>query len=172
MSRTLMMILAATLVFTPGVVSAETSTDAPHPAVSANPTSVADTVTQAIASEDLQRAALARLEQAGQWKGLSERVAALEAEFDALTAGAMTHELALAPGSYLVGVDCDRSPQLAANGCIGHERADLVLAGCAILEAIRRAFPAPRIRIADRGLREGMLVELMRADRAHQEGRV
>jgi exopolyphosphatase / guanosine-5'-triphosphate,3'-diphosphate pyrophosphatase len=51
-----------------------------------------------------------------------------------------------------------------ANGCIGHERADLVLAGCAILEAIRRAFPAPRLRIADRGLREGILIELMRAD--------
>ena len=47
-----------------------------------------------------------------------------------------------------------------------YERADLVLAGCAILEAIRRAFPAPRIRIADRGLREGILLELMRADRA------
>ena len=30
----------------------------------------------------------------------------------------------------------------AANPCIGHERADLVLAGCAILEAIRRAFPS------------------------------
>ena len=28
-----------------------------------------------------------------------------------------------------------------ANPCIGAERADLVLAGCAILEAIRRAFP-------------------------------
>ena len=52
----------------------------------------------------------------------------------------------------------------AANGCIGHERADLVLAGCAILEAIRRAFPAPRVRIADRGLREGILVQLMSAD--------
>jgi exopolyphosphatase/guanosine-5'-triphosphate,3'-diphosphate pyrophosphatase len=52
----------------------------------------------------------------------------------------------------------------AAHGCIGHERADLVLAGCAILEAIRRAFPAPRLRIADRGLREGILIELMRAD--------
>ena len=61
--------------------------------------------------------------------------------------------------------------QRAANGCIGHERADLVLAGCAILEAIRRAFPAPRIRIADRGLREGILVELMRADRARAEAR-
>lgn len=54
----------------------------------------------------------------------------------------------------------------AANGCIGHERADLVLAGCAILEAIRRAFPAPRVRIADRGLREGILVQLMSADGA------
>ena len=52
----------------------------------------------------------------------------------------------------------------AAQGCIGRDRADLVLAGCAIFEAIRRAFPAPRLRIADRGLREGMLIELMRED--------
>lgn len=53
----------------------------------------------------------------------------------------------------------------AANACIGHERADLVLAGCAILEAIRLSFPAERIRIADRGLREGMLTQMMSADR-------
>jgi exopolyphosphatase/guanosine-5'-triphosphate,3'-diphosphate pyrophosphatase len=52
----------------------------------------------------------------------------------------------------------------AANACIGHERADLVLAGCAILEAIRAHFPAERLRIADRGLREGMLSHMMRAD--------
>jgi len=52
----------------------------------------------------------------------------------------------------------------AANPCIGTERADLVLAGCAILEAIRRAFPCPRLRVADRGLREGMLVKMMRQD--------
>ena len=51
-----------------------------------------------------------------------------------------------------------------ANPCIGAERADLVLAGCAIMEAIRRAFPCRRLRVADRGLREGILVELMRAD--------
>ena len=57
--------------------------------------------------------------------------------------------------------------QRAANGCIGAERADLVLAGCAILEAIRGRFPAERIRIADRGLREGILSQMMRADRAH-----
>jgi exopolyphosphatase / guanosine-5'-triphosphate,3'-diphosphate pyrophosphatase len=53
----------------------------------------------------------------------------------------------------------------AANGCIGETRADLVLAGCAIFEAIRRAFPADRVRIADRGLRDGMLIQLMSADR-------
>ncbi|MGH6842365.1 MAG: Ppx/GppA phosphatase family protein [Methylocella sp.] len=52
-----------------------------------------------------------------------------------------------------------------ANACIGIGRADLVLAGCAILEAIRRAFPADRVRIADRGLREGMLIQLIREDR-------
>lgn len=53
-----------------------------------------------------------------------------------------------------------------ASPCIGSERADLVLAGCAILEAIRRAFPCPRLRVADRGLREGMLVQMMREDGA------
>jgi exopolyphosphatase / guanosine-5'-triphosphate,3'-diphosphate pyrophosphatase len=52
----------------------------------------------------------------------------------------------------------------AANACIGDERADLVLAGCAILEAIRIHFPAERLRIADRGLREGILSQMMRAD--------
>ena len=52
----------------------------------------------------------------------------------------------------------------AANPCIGMERADLVLAGCAILEAIRSRFPAERLRIADRGLREGILSHLMRED--------
>jgi len=51
-----------------------------------------------------------------------------------------------------------------ANPCIGSERADLVLAGCAILEAIRREFPCRRLRVADRGLREGMLLQMMRAD--------
>jgi exopolyphosphatase/guanosine-5'-triphosphate,3'-diphosphate pyrophosphatase len=51
-----------------------------------------------------------------------------------------------------------------ANACIGAERADLVLAGCAILDAIRAAFPCRRLRVADRGLREGMLVQMMRED--------
>ena len=59
----------------------------------------------------------------------------------------------------------------AANACIGAERADLVLAGCAILEAIRGHFPAERLRIADRGLREGMLMQMMRADRVWPRAR-
>jgi exopolyphosphatase/guanosine-5'-triphosphate,3'-diphosphate pyrophosphatase len=61
----------------------------------------------------------------------------------------------------LVGMDYDTR---IANPCIGRERADLVLAGCAILEAIRRRWPCDRLRVADRGLREGMLVELMAED--------
>jgi exopolyphosphatase/guanosine-5'-triphosphate,3'-diphosphate pyrophosphatase len=52
----------------------------------------------------------------------------------------------------------------AANACVGVQRADLVLAGCAILDAIQNAFPLPRLRVADRGLREGMLVSMMRDD--------
>ncbi len=58
-----------------------------------------------------------------------------------------------------------------ANACIGVERADLVLAGCAILEAIRGHFPAERIRIADRGLREGILAQMMRADQVGPHAR-
>ncbi len=58
------------------------------------------------------------------------------------------------------------------NGCIGPDRADLVLAGCAIFEAIRRAFPCERVRIADRGLREGILMQMMASDRIwSQDGR-
>ena len=59
-----------------------------------------------------------------------------------------------------------------ASPCIGADRADLVLAGCAILEAIRRRWPCERLRVADRGLREGMLMELIESDRlARQRGR-
>nr|WP_306266877.1 Ppx/GppA phosphatase family protein [Pararhizobium sp. IMCC3301] len=48
--------------------------------------------------------------------------------------------------------------------CIGSDRADLVLPGCAIFEAIRREFSCDQLRVADRGLREGILVELMNKD--------
>ncbi len=49
----------------------------------------------------------------------------------------------------------------AAHPCIGSERADLVLAGCAILEAICRLWPVGRLRVADRGIREGILLGLI-----------
>ncbi len=52
----------------------------------------------------------------------------------------------------------------AASPCIGKERADLVLAGCAILEAVMRQWPCERLRVADRGLREGILTRLMNED--------
>jgi exopolyphosphatase/guanosine-5'-triphosphate,3'-diphosphate pyrophosphatase len=48
--------------------------------------------------------------------------------------------------------------------CIGNERAGLVVAGCAILEAILDIWPAARLGVADRGIREGILRSLMTAD--------
>jgi exopolyphosphatase/guanosine-5'-triphosphate,3'-diphosphate pyrophosphatase len=51
----------------------------------------------------------------------------------------------------------------AAQPCIGSERADLVVAGAAILEGICRQWPVGRLRVADRGLREGILLGLMGA---------
>lgn len=59
----------------------------------------------------------------------------------------------------------------SSNPCIGADRADLVLAGCAILEAIRRRWPSERLRVADRGLREGLLTEMMAADGIWRRGR-
>jgi exopolyphosphatase / guanosine-5'-triphosphate,3'-diphosphate pyrophosphatase len=50
----------------------------------------------------------------------------------------------------------------AANPCVGRERADLVLSGCAILDAICAIWPVGRLRVADRGVREGILCDLMR----------
>ncbi len=68
---------------------------------------------------------------------------------------------------HLIGMSYE---ERAANGCVGKERADLVLAGCAILDAIRRIFPARFLRIADRGLREGILMKMMREDGVWRQG--
>ncbi len=51
-----------------------------------------------------------------------------------------------------------------AYSCIGPERADLVMAGCAILAAICQLWPTGSLRVADRGVREGILLSMMRAD--------
>jgi len=61
----------------------------------------------------------------------------------------------------LSGLDHD---ERALFPCIGQERADLVVAGCAILEAIMDIWPAKTLGVADRGIREGILRSLMARD--------
>ncbi|CAK0739801.1 exopolyphosphatase / guanosine-5'-triphosphate,3'-diphosphate pyrophosphatase [Azospirillaceae bacterium] len=60
--------------------------------------------------------------------------------------------------NHLMGLDFH---QRAAHPCIGYERADLVVAGCAVLEALCNTWPFERLRIADRGLREGILTDFV-----------
>jgi exopolyphosphatase/guanosine-5'-triphosphate,3'-diphosphate pyrophosphatase len=73
-------------------------------------------------------------------------------------------------GSYIEFADVERISREIARcdvagraqiPCIGLERADLVLSGCAILSAICRLWPVGRLRVADRGVREGILMSLM-----------
>jgi len=77
----------------------------------------------------------------------------------ALVDGSMlTFEQIAAVSVHLAGLDFAGR---AANPCIGHERADLVLSGCAVLDAICATWPVGRLRVADRGVREGILLDLM-----------
>ncbi len=58
-----------------------------------------------------------------------------------------------------------RSPaERACIPCIGHDRADLIVAGCAILDAILATWTSERVKVADRGIREGILRTLMARD--------
>jgi exopolyphosphatase / guanosine-5'-triphosphate,3'-diphosphate pyrophosphatase len=70
----------------------------------------------------------------------------------------LTFEQIAAVSEHLAGLDFAGR---AANPCIGHERADLVLSGCAVLDAICATWPVGRLRVADRGVREGILLNLM-----------
>ena len=63
--------------------------------------------------------------------------------------------------SMIAAMDFDERSALP---CIGRERADLVVAGCAILEAILEIWPALNLGVADRGIREGILRSLMARD--------
>jgi exopolyphosphatase/guanosine-5'-triphosphate,3'-diphosphate pyrophosphatase len=71
----------------------------------------------------------------------------------------LTFEQISVVSSHLAGLDLAGR---AANPCVGRERADLVLSGCAILDAICATWPVGRLRVADRGVREGILLDLMR----------
>lgn len=62
---------------------------------------------------------------------------------------------------------CDRLSQSdyetrSQEPCIGVERADLVISGCAIVQAMHDAWPVKKLRVADRGVREGLLLGLMK----------
>ena len=63
--------------------------------------------------------------------------------------------------SMIAEMDFDERASLP---CIGPDRADLVVAGCAILEAILEIWPAQKLGVADRGIREGILRSLMARD--------
>ena len=63
----------------------------------------------------------------------------------------------------LAAMSISQREQLA---CVGRERADLVVAGCAVLEEICDIWPAPALDVADRGIREGVLRQMMRAHAA------
>ena len=54
----------------------------------------------------------------------------------------------------------DYKERLALNN-IGNDRAELVVAGCAIFDALIDVWPIEGCRVADRGIREGMLHHLM-----------
>lgn len=63
-----------------------------------------------------------------------------------------------AVSAWLSGMDWEERMR---QSCIGRDRADLVVAGCAILEGICEAWPVGRLRVADRGIREGILFSLI-----------
>jgi len=85
--------------------------------------------------------------------------------------GLARYERSKVDGLWMSRADCEAvrarlsglSPaERARHPCIGPDRADLVLAGAAILEAVQEVWPCERVRVADRGLREGVLLSLMR----------
>ena len=79
----------------------------------------------------------------------------------------LSHQQCEATAQQLLAMHPD---ERAAQPCIGRDRADLVLAGAAILQAVQELWPCERVRVADRGLREGLLLSLM-ADRSKRKPR-
>lgn len=84
--------------------------------------------------------------------------------------GLPRYERSKVDGLWLTEEDCRRTAdrllgltrqQRAAEPCIGPDRADLVLAGAAILQGVQEIWPCQRVRVADRGLREGLLLSLI-----------
>ena len=94
--------------------------------------------------------------------------------------GLRRYDRARVDGLWITRRDCERVAkrlgemtvaERAAEPCIGPGRADLVLAGAAILQAVQELWPTEHLRVADRGLREGLLLSLMASDRAGRSRR-
>ncbi|MEI9965864.1 MAG: Ppx/GppA phosphatase family protein [Caulobacteraceae bacterium] len=90
------------------------------------------------------------------------------------------YERARVDGLWMTREECDAAcakllalepRERAAQPCIGPDRADLVLAGAAILQAVQELWPCERVRVADRGLREGLLMSLMAKPPRRRRGR-
>jgi exopolyphosphatase/guanosine-5'-triphosphate,3'-diphosphate pyrophosphatase len=77
--------------------------------------------------------------------------------------GLRRYQRNLVDGLWMTRGDCEKAAERLIQ--LGPDRADLVLAGAAIMEAVQRAWPSERVRVADRGLREGLLLQRMREDR-------
>jgi exopolyphosphatase/guanosine-5'-triphosphate,3'-diphosphate pyrophosphatase len=84
--------------------------------------------------------------------------------------GLKRYDRSLVDGLWMSRDDCDAVTarlgaltveERAGEPCIGPDRADLVMAGAAILAAVQELWPCERVRVADRGLREGLLLSLM-----------
>ncbi|CAN7388492.1 Ppx/GppA family phosphatase [Phenylobacterium sp. LjRoot164] len=84
--------------------------------------------------------------------------------------GLRRYDRSVVDGIWMSRAECDAAAQMllelspqerAGQPCIGPDRADLVLAGAAILQAVQELWPCTRVRVADRGLREGILMSLM-----------
>ena len=133
--------------------------------------------------ETMVRDATAMLVDFEEKHGIAERVAAGDVQMLG-TSGTVTtlasvhmglrhYDRSKIDGCYMALEDIKATTQRLARlsyadradiGCIGLQRADLVVGGAAILDAICRLWPVPRLRVADRGLREGILLLLMAAD--------
>jgi exopolyphosphatase/guanosine-5'-triphosphate,3'-diphosphate pyrophosphatase len=94
--------------------------------------------------------------------------------------GLRRYDRAKVDGLWMTRADCEAVAarltalsvaERAAEPCIGPDRADLVLAGAAILQAVQELWPSERVRVADRGLREGLLLSLMASRRAGRSRR-
>ena len=105
--------------------------------------------------------------------GTSGTVTTLAGEFLALQRYRRTHvdgqvlSRAAASGA-VAALRAMGRDRLAGHPCVGAERVDFVLPGCAIYTAIHTMWPAPAVTVADRGLREGMLLRLMHDARLRQ----